>query len=536
MTHLTPNEAKTMLRHKIVPYCWLPHTIVHGVVHEEAADEAAKRHLNIIGRVRIESFRRLIAEHFSTDLLKHALTHLARLDPLASARTRLTFTQSCLLGFGLVVLMAFGVFGTVALMLNIIAAICGMFFMMIVSLRWLCILPLPPGKGTVAPLLADEDSPVYSVLVPLFRETSVLQDLITALRRINYPQAKLDIKIILEAEDRAMHVAVSALRLPSHFDVIIVPKGKLQTKPRALNYALPFARGDLITIYDGEDQPDPNQLRLAAAQFARSSDKTACLQAALDFDNPDDNWLTRQFAAEYAGLFHVILPALAAYRLPLPLGGTSNHFRASALNHVGAWDAYNVTEDADLGIRLARHGYKTGILHSSTLEEANSDLSNWLKQRRRWLKGFLQTWLVHMRRPVKLLRQTGLAGFCTIQAMTIGVFASSLLHPILLALTCWKLATAEQPIDMVLAVAGFVVLLAGYVTSAVASIKGLARIRQRPSAKTLITLPGYWLLMSAAAWMALWDFAVSPFHWHKTRHGLRKRPPDRRVILRRSRG
>ncbi len=149
--------------------------------------------------------------------------------------------------------------------------------------------------------------------------------------------------------------------LPPHFEVIVVPQGSPQTKPRALNYALQFCRGSLLTIYDAEDIPEPNQLREVARKFSGAGEKLACLQAQLSFYNPNENWLTRQFTAEYATLFGLILPALAAHNLPLPLGGTSNHFRTRNLRQIGGWDPYNVTEDADLGLRLARLGYRTGV-------------------------------------------------------------------------------------------------------------------------------------------------------------------------------
>jgi glycosyltransferase XagB len=364
------------------------------------------------------------------------------------------------------------------------------------------------------------------VLVPLFGETKVLGKLVRALSALSYPRSKLDIKIILEEGDHAMHVAIGALQLPEHFDVIIVPAGKPQTKPRALNYAVQFARGTLVTIYDGEDIPEPSQLKLAAAQFARADDDVACLQAALDFFNPSENWLTRHFTTEYAALFRVILPALAAYGLPLPLGGTSNHFRLSALEAAGYWDAFNVTEDADLGIRLARMGYKTGILHSTTLEEANTELGNWVKQRRRWLKGFLQTWLVHNRDPILLARETGLYGFLAIQTMTLGVFASALLHPLLLAVALWNFLpdnVAEMTSTLTgSAISGLslAVLLAGYASAITTSGKGLKRIGTVGWSSILVTIPLYWMLGSVAAWMALWDFIVAPSHWHKTQHGL----------------
>ena len=237
---------------------------------------------------------------------------------------------------------------------------------------------------------------------------------------------------------------MARLPLPPQFEIIVVPAGRPQTKPRALNYALPFCRGELLTIYDAEDIPEPDQLRKAARRFAAAAPELACLQAQLTFFNPNENWLTRQFTAEYAMLFGRLLPVLADHRLPLPLGGTSNHFRTAVLRAVGGWDPFNVTEDADLGLRLARHGYDTGTLDSLTYEEANTRLPNWMRQRARWLKGFLATWLVHMRDPARLMREVGPAGFWVAQAVTIGVFASALLHPLCLVATLVLLSPSSR--------------------------------------------------------------------------------------------
>jgi glycosyltransferase XagB len=323
-----------------------------------------------------------------------------------------------------------------------------------------------------------------------------------------------------------MQAAVARLALPPQFEIIVVPAGRPQTKPRALCYALPFCRGDLLTIYDAEDIPEPDQLEKAARAFANAGPELACLQAQLTFFNPNENWLTRQFTAEYAMLFGRLLPALADHRLPLPLGGTSNHFRTAALRAVGAWDPFNVTEDADLGLRLSRHGYETGTLDSLTYEEANTRLPNWMRQRARWLKGFLATWLVHMRDPIRLMRELGPAGFWIAQAMTIGVFASALLHPICLAATI-VLAMAypglpEQAGLVLVAIAGLnlLVFVAGYGLAIYLTRDALRRRGIFGWRGTLATMPVYWLLASGAAWLALWQFMVAPFHWNKTVHGL----------------
>jgi glycosyltransferase XagB len=524
----SPTERDLMLRHKIIAYCWMPNHTLYAVVHEDALRKARELELDIGGRVRSEVYRALIRKHAAAGALHASIRELARVKPWASAKMRISFGQTLCIAAVLLLAFAAILFGHQANLMAVASLLGCVFFVMLIGLRSLCILPLPEQVAAPGPALGDKDLPVYTVLVPLFREAAVIGQLISSLAKIDYPRRKLDIKIILEEGDRPMHAAVHELRLPPHFDVIVVPRGQPQTKPKALNYAMRFARGSLLTIYDAEDMPDPQQLRAAAARFADAEDELACLQATLDFYNPNQNWLTRQFAAEYAALFHVVLPGLAAYGLPLLLGGTSNHFRVSALNAVGAWDPYNVTEDADLGIRLARHGFKTDVLGNPTFEEANSQIGNWMKQRRRWLKGFLQTWLVHNRNPLRLVRETGLRGFITVQAMTIGIFASTLLHPLLLATTVWNfmpwqfLQDVQTWQDTLISGLSLAVLTAGFLSAIMSSAMGLRRAGTKRYPFTLATIPFYWLLVSVAAWLALWDFIVAPFHWHKTRHGLSK--------------
>ena len=323
-----------------------------------------------------------------------------------------------------------------------------------------------------------------------------------------------------------MQRAIAGIRLPPHFDVIVVPAGRPQTKPRALNYALPFCRGSLLTIFDAEDIPEPDQLRRAADAFAAAPHEMACLQAQLVFYNPNENWLARQFTIEYATLFGILLPVLANHRLPLLLGGTSNHFRIDILREVGGWDPHNVTEDADLGLRLARHGYDTGTLDSRTYEEANVKLTNWIRQRARWLKGFLATWLVHVREPRRFFKDLGPSGFWVAQAMTLGVFASALLHPACMAATLVLYFTAPPLTDgaglALLGLAGLnlLILMAGYGVAAVIGARALRRRGIAGWIGPLASMPVYWLLMSIAAWYALWQFAIAPFHWNKTEHGL----------------
>lgn len=526
LARLTPADRALALKHKLVPVAFLPGLTVYGAVTQASLREAEARGLRVVARIDAVAYRQAVKRVLGPSLLRHAVCHLAKTQPQNSARWRLMpeqFLWFILLVLACVATALASTSGQVLLGLSIAA---GMFFAMAVAIRILALTPtVVPPQPKPAPLEHD-GLPVYSVLVPLFRETAVLNQLIGGLMALNYPAAKLDIKLILEEEDKIMQRAVMAMPLPEHFDIIIVPAGKPQTKPRALNYALHFVRGSLLTIYDSEDIPERDQLRRAAAIFASREEELSCLQAVLTYYNPNENWLTRQFTAEYAALFMLLLPHMAGAGLPLPLGGTSNHFRARALIEVGGWDPFNVTEDADLGYRLARLGHGTDTFSSRTYEEANTQLWNWMKQRRRWLKGFLHTWLVLMRHPVGLLRDTGLTGFWVIQSMTLGVFVSALLHPFLLAHALWFFLSGEAREQLLMPLHGLAIglngaiLILGYAAAMLCAARGLRRLGHRRWFATIATMPVYWFLMTPAAWMALWDFLVRPHHWHKTEHGL----------------
>ena len=243
----------------------------------------------------------------------------------------------------------------------------------------------------------DRNLPSYTIIAALYREAAITRKLISALDAIQYPRAKLEVLIVIEADDHETREALAALDLPGHMKIIRAPPGFPRTKPRALNVALPLARGEFTVVFDAEDEPDGDQLRIAAAFFAKLPSRVACLQARLTIDNMRDTWLTRMFTIEYATLFDVFNPGLASLGSPILLGGTSNHFRTAVLQKICGWDAWNVTEDADLGIRLSRMGYEVADLPSSTLEEAPATLAKWMKQRTRWMKGYMQTCISHSR-------------------------------------------------------------------------------------------------------------------------------------------
>jgi cellulose synthase/poly-beta-1,6-N-acetylglucosamine synthase-like glycosyltransferase len=338
----------------------------------------------------------------------------------------------------------------------------------------------------------------------------------------DYPRAKLDIKLLVEEDDAATLAAIQALELPPRYETIVAPAGWPRTKPRALNVALPVARGDLVVVFDAEDAPDPTQLRRAAARFA--ADPTLdCLQARLTIENAKEAWISQMFAIEYAALFDLINPGLAALGLPIALGGTSNHFRTRTLRKAGGWDAWNVTEDADLGLRLARRGARVGALRSDTREEAPVRLWAWLKQRVRWQKGWMQTLIVHTRRPVRIVRELGLARAAAAMAMIGGSVLGGLFGPALAGEALLRAGfgglAGASPWRVAGDVAIYTLMISGLLTIlAPALVTG--RNRGLTRGFVLASLPLYYLLISAASWIALIDLAVRPFYWAKTEHGM----------------
>ena len=371
--------------------------------------------------------------------------------------------------------------------------------------------------------LAPELLPVYSILVPLYREANMLPGLIAALKRLDYPASKLDIKIILEEDDTETIAAALALRLDRRFELLRVPVCQPRTKPKACNYGLRFARGDFVVIYDAEDRPEPDQLLKAAAAFRALPARIACLQARLSFYNARENWLTRMFTLEYSGWFDFLLPGLSRFGFPIPLGGTSNHFRIRTLRALHAWDAFNVTEDADLGIRLARCGYRVVPFDSTTYEEAVGAVRPWIRQRSRWLKGYMQTFLVHWRTPAAFLRAVGWPRFLAFTLFIGGTVVTNLFSPFF-----WlgSLLWTWQGSGNWLGLSGsafletvFAALIAG---NAVLTVLAMAAPLKRrwfhliPYGATVFL---YGLLISAAAYRALWQLATRPFYWEKTEHG-----------------
>src|SRR5437588_1522339 len=382
-------------------------------------------------------------------------------------------------------------------------------------------------EDAVIHLLAHADWPTYTILCPLYREVEVVSQFAKAMKALDYPVDKLQILFLTEADDNLTRDAIKALHLPSHFKIITVPDGQPRTKPRACNYGLLEARGSYVVIFDAEDIPDPLQLKKAVLAFANAGPDTACVQAKLNFYNAEQNMLTRWFTAEYSTWFDMTLPGLQALNVPLPLGGTSNHFRTDVLREVGAWDPFNVTEDCDLGLRLGRLGMKTVMLNSTTLEEANPDAKNWMRQRSRWIKGYMQTYLVYMRNPLEYFRKGRIRQFLSLQFIIGGKTAILLINPLMwmflaiyILFHSFVIGAYHTLYPMPVLYMGTLCLIFGNILYSYTHLIGCMKRGHYKLVKSTLLIPMYWAMASGAAYIALYQLVIKPHYWEKTVHGL----------------
>ena len=485
-----------------------------------------------IGIASKKQIQQAVQSVFSERFLHAAVFDLAEHDPVMSAQTVFTPVQ---LVVGWAMLSGFALGLALAPIPTLIALNLVMTLFYLGNFLFKTVLIWAGGKHQHASerqmdaavgLLRDEDLPVYTVLVPMFREPDVLPILANALRELDYPTSRLDIKIVLEEGDQLTIDAATALGLEDIFEIILVPPAQPQTKPKACNYALQFARGDFLVIYDAEDKPEPDQLKKVVVTFDRSPANVACVQCRLNYFNREENWLPRLFTLDYSLWFDLMLPGLEKLKVPIPLGGTSNHFRMDVLRELRAWDPFNVTEDADLGIRLTQKGYEVRLVASTTFEEANVSQSNWIRQRSRWIKGYMQTMLVHTRRPIHLVRSIGVLGLLGFIFFIGGTMLSGLLNPVFWAIFVLWLLTETGIFDPlfppVLLYLSVFNLLAG--NGLFIFVMMLAPFRRNwlSLVPYSVTVFWYWVLMSIAAWKGAWQLITKPFYWEKTEHGLSK--------------
>ncbi|WP_424935941.1 MULTISPECIES: glycosyltransferase [Bacteria] len=480
-----------------------------------------------------ESITRAIGPH----LVDEAANRFADEQPEESARSGLRVWQRLLPLFFLLAVsstfLAGPATGLTVVLVVVNLALFGMVAVKVVAGLGTIWVRVRRGRGEWKRLLVarrrDSALPVYTILVPAYREANVIGKLLASIDRLDYPRSKLDVILLLEADDDETQRAVREGSLPAYVRTLVVPPGVPQTKPRACNYGLRFARGEYLVVYDAEDRPEPGQLRHAVDAFERplrnrrDTRPIGALQCGLHYFNARHNALTRLFAVEYAFWFDAMLPGLQRLRLPVPLGGTSNHFRVDLLREIGGWDAYNVTEDADLGLRVASRGYRIDVLDSVTWEEACAQVPAWVRQRTRWIKGYMMTGAVNSRHPVRWVRRNGARALASLLLLIAGTPVAFLAYPLLLLASA---AMLVPPIAQAVSlpswfvVSAFAVAAASHVLMIGASMHSAWRRHDAGVALAALLAPVYWLLHSLAAYRALWQLYVSPFHWEKTPHGL----------------
>ena len=375
--------------------------------------------------------------------------------------------------------------------------------------------------------LDNSSLPVYTIFCPLYKEWQVIPQFTKAISQIDWPKDRLDVQLLLEEDDTQTIEEVKTMNLPSYFTVLITPDGHPKTKPKACNYGLSYAKGEYSVIYDAEDKPAPDQLKKAYAAFQKIENKDImCMQAKLNFYNAHQNLLTRLFTMEYSLWFDLILPGLQSINAPIPLGGTSNHFKVKHLKYLRGWDPFNVTEDCDLGIRISKLGYRTAIIDSTTMEEATSSVGNWIRQRSRWIKGYMQTYLVHMRRPSEFVSDIKNPNIIFFQLTVGGKIVSLFVNPLLWTLTVLYFIFRDTlgPViesfylTPVYYMAVFSLVFGNFFFIYYYMI-GSAKREQWDMIKYAIFVPFYWLLISVAAWKGLIQLIFKPHYWEKTTHG-----------------
>lgn len=366
--------------------------------------------------------------------------------------------------------------------------------------------------------LYDEELPTYTILIPAYNEGAVIGDTVRWISELDFPKEKLEVLVLVERRDEATARAVREVSPPDFIRIVRLPPGMPQTKPRSCNLGLTLARGQILVIFDAEDRPERDQLRKVASQFAAGDDRLACIQAKLNYYNERRNPLTRLFSMEYAFWFDLMLPGLARLKLPIPLGGTSNHIRTDVLREVGGWDAWNVTEDADLGLRLSLMGYQVDMADSTTWEECPAEPWAWTMQRTRWLKGYLLTALIYTRRPVDALRKFGLSGMVSLLGIVVGTPVVFMLWPFAFLLALAGM-TGMHAGGLDAQTAGAAAAAMWAVAAIMAAVMLIAAYRRRMSWSIAVIVPLYWLLHAFAGWRGLLQLIRAPYKWEKTAHG-----------------
>ncbi len=526
--------AHKCLRHNIIPWQRVGGVTIIATSHPDKFSDILPELTSIFGAVKMAIQPKQKIEYFLTEYRHKQLIEEAelRIEEEKSCRGINQYKTNCIIGAIFLAIFASLISfpqTTVTLLLSwvliALSATTGLKIAAIIAQRS----PKKPKGRQLADKSLVYKLPVISIMVPIFKEEKVINKLIKRLSLLKYPKELLDVCLIVEAEDSLTIAALEKINLPQWARTIIVPNGTIKTKPRALNYAFNFCRGSIIGVYDAEDAPEPDQIYKVARHFQRADKDVACIQGILSFYNSKTNWLARCFSIEYATWWRIIMPGFSKLGLTVPLGGTTLFFRRDILEKIGCWDAHNVTEDADLGVRLAREGYRTELIETVTNEEANCHLWPWIKQRSRWIKGYAITYAVHMRTPLKMIKEIGVWRFFGFQVLFLGALSQITLAPILWSF--WLLPFGiPHPLSNLLGTPILIALIALFLIAEIATLSAsfiaLAEAKKRSLWPWVPSLILYYPLATFAAFKGLSEILFKPFYWDKTAHGLHDEEHD----------
>jgi len=485
-----------------------------------------------------QAISKTLSQKFSKKLTHDITNKRFDVDPVHSASYSFSLTEKIVLIIAITLIIAalcwhlsIGIFiGSLLLSMGTVVFMAYKMGLTLRLTRW-------PQKKTVKSLVLDSDLPTYTILIPVLREKKItISALLASIERIDYDKSKLDVKLLVEEDDVNTIEIINTFNLPWYFEVLIVPPGLPRSKPRACNYGLYLAFGEYLTIFDAEDRPDPDQLKQALKCFSENDKETVCIQAALNFYNYKENLLTKLFTIEFSHWFDFFVPALVFLKAPVPLGGTSNHFKTPALLKLAGWDPYIGTEDADIGIRIYRLRLKTNCITSTTYEEANSNLLNWFRQRVRWNKGYMQTYLVNMRDPIKMIKEIGWVKFINFQYFVGGnVFIQLANLPLWIFLIATYFHLVTKGLEPNSKVLFFTTWYDFLIANSILLMSEFYSVYKRRLYSLLPYVPlklFYWLLMSFAGYYAIFELLIRPGYWYKTEHGFSKQGKNTDIPIR----
>jgi cellulose synthase/poly-beta-1,6-N-acetylglucosamine synthase-like glycosyltransferase len=482
-------------------------------------DKTQKKRIRICTPLTISQ---KISQKRSKFCLNWAISGLHDIDSKLSAKQVCTPLQSYMLG---IVCTAIPIcfYTNFAFFSTVIHVIFSIFFTLLIMIR-IGALRQVMRRHITPVTVPNTRFPRYSALIALHKEEDVAYQLVKAMSRLDWPLSRLQVLYVCEGNDYKTIDALNNCTLPVGHSIVKVPRSTPQTKPKALNYALQMCNGEYVVIYDAEDRPHPQQLKEAWAVFSKSDDTLACLQAPLVVTNSQNSWFARMFAFEYSAHFKGLLPYYAKSNIPFPLGGTSNHFKKSALEAVGGWDPFNVTEDADLGIRLYQFGYSSSVLNLPTLEDGPETLKEWLPQRTRWQKGWMQTFIVQNRKITTLLNVMGYKKAYYLEVLLIGFILSPILYSVSIGMALNSILW-HAPHNLSFLLFDLSLLLMGYFCFIILGFSCMTHYCIKEKLIILISLPFYWFLLSLAAWRSMYQLIIKPHLWEKTPHrpSFRKR-------------